>query len=57
MKANENRSRMRKKTWLLILVSAIAVLCVAFLIYTEQYYHAEESALTALKSDESVIVT
>ena len=48
---------MRKKTLLLIPVFAIAALCIAFLIYTEQYYRAEESALTALKSDESVIVT
>ena len=48
---------MRKKTLLLIPVSAIVVLCIAFLIYTGQYYHAEESACTALESDESVIVT
>ena len=57
MKTNENKRRMRKKTLLLIPVFAIAALCIAFLIYTEQYYRAEESALTALKSDESVIVT
>ena len=57
MKANENKRRTHKKTWLIILVSAIAVLCITFLIYAEQYYHAEESARTALKSDESVIVT
>ena len=57
MKANENKNRRRKKTGLLIPVSAIAVLCIAFLIYTEQYYHAEESALSALKSDESVTIT
>ncbi len=57
MKANENKRRTHKKTWLIILASAIAVLCITFLIYAEQYYHAEESALTALKSDDSVIVT
>ena len=48
---------MRKKRLLLIPVFAIAVLCIAFLAYTQQYYHAEESARAALKSDESVIVT
>lgn len=32
------------------------MLCITFLIYTEQYYHAEESAHAALKSDESVTV-
>jgi len=42
---------------LVIPVIVIAALCIAFLAYTEQYYHAEESAYTALKSDESVIVT
>ena len=48
---------MRKKRLMLIPVCAIAVLCIAFLVYTEQYYHAEESARAALKSDEAVIVT
>ena len=57
MKTNENKYRMRKKTWLLIPVLVIAVLCIAFLVYTEQYYHAEETARTALESDESVTVT
>ena len=42
---------------LVIPVIVIAALCIAFLAYTEQYYHAEESAYAALKSDESVIVT
>lgn len=57
MKTSENIHRVRKKLLLVIPVIVIAALCIAFLAYTEQYYHAEESAYTALKSDESVIVT
>lgn len=57
MKTSENIHRVRKKLLLVIPVIVIAALCIAFLAYTEQYYHAEESAYAALKSDESVIVT
>ena len=56
MKTIESKYRMRKKLLLLIPVFAIVVLCIAFLAYTEQYYHPEESAYAALQSDESVIV-
>ena len=52
-----SKSRRRKRIMLLIPALAIAVLCIVFLIYTEQYYHAEVSAQAALQSDESVTVT
>ena len=57
MKTSERKYRRRKRLFLVIPVFAIAALCIAFLVYAEQYCHAEESAYAALKSDESVIVT
>lgn len=57
MKTSESIFLRRKRLFWVIPVLAIAVLCIAFLAYTGQYYHAEESAYTALKSDESVTVT
>ena len=55
MKTSESKYRRSKRLFWVIPV--IAILCIVFLAYTGQYYHAEESAYTALKSDESVTVT
>ena len=57
METNKIKGRVRVRKLLMIPVYAIAVLCIAFLAYAEQYYHAEESASDALKSDEHVTVT
>ena len=46
-----------KKRFLLIIPGVIIMLCSAFLLYTGVYYHADASALAALKSDEYVHVT
>ena len=46
-----------KKRFLLIIPGMIALLCSAFLLYTGVYYHADASALAALKSDENVHIT
>ena len=56
MKTIESKYRKRRKPLLLLPVFVIAVLCMAFLVYAEQYYHADESARDALKSDGSVTV-
>ena len=46
----------KKMKWIIILF-IIVVLTSAFLIYTENYYHAESSALEELKTDKTVSVT
>ena len=48
---------MRKKQKWLIPVFTVIALAIAFLVYTGIYYHADESALGALASDEAVTVT
>ena len=47
----------KRKIWRIIPLLLIVILCTAFLVYTEQYYHAEESVYAALQSDGSVTVT
>ena len=49
-------STKKKHIWLLP-VCLVAVLAAAFFIYAMNYYHADETALAALSSDESVCVT
>ncbi len=46
----------RKRRWIIPLI-AIAAIALACLIYTGVYYHADETAIAALASDESVTVT
>lgn len=53
MTEQEKRRGKRGRRWT-ILASVIMLSCIGFLIYTEHYYHADESALSALKSDETV---
>ena len=55
-KRDKTYSRRRKWLWL-IPAAAVLLLCLVFLVYTGQYYHADESANAALKSDDSVSVT
>ena len=57
MKTREKEVPVRKRRLWLIPVSVILLVCVAFLIYTGQYYHADETAHAALMSDETVTVT
>ena len=47
---------MKRRLWL-IPIFVIVLVCAAFLIYAEQYYHSDAAALSALKSDETVTVT
>ncbi len=47
---------MKRKVWLIIAV-ILAALATAFGIYVSDYYHADETALTALDSDEMVMVS
>ena len=54
---NCERSHSVRKRWLWIIpVSVIIISCVIFFIYVEQYYHSDEAAHSALKSDETVAV-
>lgn len=46
-----------KKRILIVLFGLIIVTTAAFFIYTGIYYHADETALAALKSDDAVQVT
>jgi len=57
MAKKDGRLSQRKTQRWIIPAAVILVLCVVFLIYTGQYYHADESVNTALKSDDSVKVT
>ena len=41
----------------MIPLAALLLTCTVFLVYVEQYYHADESARAALKSDDTVKVT
>ena len=53
-----DKGQNKRKKWLWITpLAMVLLLCIVFLIYTEQYYHADESAQAALKSDDSVKVT
>ena len=54
-KAYKRQRKMKKWIWL-IPIAAILLTVIAFLVYAEQYYHADESALEALKSDAAVSV-
>lgn len=56
MKKRENKFKVQKKWIWLIPVFVLLSLCMVFLIYTGQYYHADESAYSALESDETVAV-
>ena len=49
----KRRSKRGRRRWI-ILASVIMLSCIGFLIYTGHYYHADESALSALKSDDTV---
>lgn len=48
--------RKRKKRWLIPVV-VIAALAVIFVVYTSDYYKADETAVKALASDETVAVS
>lgn len=50
------RSKIKKLLWIVPL-SALVLRTGAFFIYTEQYYHADSAALSALESDDVVAVT
>ncbi len=56
MKTREKGYPVRKRRLWLIPVSVILLVCVIFLIYAGQYYHADETAHAALMSDETVTV-
>ena len=49
-------STKKKRIWLLP-VCLVAVLAAAFFIYAMNYYHADETALSALRSDGTVLVS
>ena len=55
VKRNKRYSKRRKWLWFIPAV-AILLLSIAFLVYAEQYYRADETAHAALKSDETVKV-
>lgn len=57
MKSPEKRTPARRRRLWLIPVTVIALLCIAFLIYVEQYYPADGTAKSAMESDETVTVT
>ena len=46
----------RKKWWWIIPVAVVLLFCIVFLIYTGNYYHADESSKDALESDDTVKV-
>ena len=52
-----NNRRARGKTLLYASALTVIALCMIFLLYTRKYYHAEESAFSALTTDESVTVS
>ena len=53
----EKKNSKRKKWRWIIPIIVILLVVIVFLVYTEQYYHADESANYALKSDDTVNVT
>jgi len=57
MKNHEKRHHARKRRLWLIPIFVLSLSCVIFLIYVEQYYHSDETANSALRSDETVTVT
>ena len=54
-KPGKQQRKLKKRIWLIPTV-AILLSIIAFLVYTQLYYHAEESARGALISDDSVNV-
>ena len=56
MEKYEKRHHIRTKWAWFILTFMIVLSCMLFLIYTEQYYHADESAQASMKSDDTVKV-
>ena len=52
----KNRQKLKKRIWIVPL-SVLLILAGCFLIYAEQYYHADAAALSALESDEAVSVS
>lgn len=56
MKNRKMKNRKWKKRILIVLICVIVIPGICLLLYTNQYYHADESALSALASDETVSV-
>lgn len=53
-----NTKKSTRKAWLwLVPAGLIAAICVAFFIYTSNYYHADSYALSKLESSETVTVS
>ncbi len=50
------KRKMKKWIWIVPLC-AMGILVICFFLYSEQYFHADQSALSALESDETVSVT
>lgn len=57
MKNREKGNTVRKKRLWIIPVLVILLSCMIFLIYAGQYYHSDGTAVSALRSDETVTVT
>ena len=49
------KRKLKKRIWMFPLCAA-ALLVVCFFLYTEHYYHADQTALSALESDDTVTV-
>ena len=49
------KRKLKKRIWMFPLCAA-ALLAVCFFLYTEHYYHADHTALSALESDDTVTV-
>ena len=56
MEKYEKRHHIRTKRAWLIPTFMIVLSCMLFLVYTEQYYHADDSVYASLKSDDTVKV-
>ncbi len=56
MVGQEKKYSKRRKWWWIIPVVVLVLAGIAFLVYTEQYYHADKAAYYALESDETVNV-
>ena len=52
---NMKKRKLKKRIWMFPLCAA-ALLVVCFYLYTEHYYHADQTALSALESDDTVTV-
>lgn len=52
---DKQQSKQKKGLWIIPVVALLSVVIV-FLIYVEQYYHADETALEALKTEDAVSV-